>query len=443
MSLQRLFNLYHITFLTAAIFCSCKSGTVNLFKPASPHEQYQRKLVTAGLDKTSMGSAWIVSGYQSIQKPLQITIPYRETGYFAAEKISAVSYRFAAFRGQKIGVKITKKPMDQFTIYADVWEQPEGQQMRLLASADTLNNHLVFEVKSSGVLFLRLQPELLRSGQYTLEISVGPSLSFPVKSAGSRNIHSIYGDGRDANARKHEGIDIFAPFRTPAIAAAEGTVIRVNENNLGGKVVWLRPKNQDFTLYYAHLDQQIATEGQSVLPGDTLGLIGNTGNARTTPPHLHFGIYASEGTVDPFPFVNTVIPAAKSINAPLENINTIMRTVGNSNLYNSPYNGSTKIQSLLPGTILTVAAANNNWYTVELPNGQLGFLQSKSLISTRKAMRELKLNTKQLALYDMPDSLAAVKKSLSNVKNVELLGIFGTYYFVRNNGNETGWIAIE
>jgi len=443
MSLHQFTKLRYLPLLTVALFCSCKSGTVNLFKPVSPHEQYQRKLVTAGLDKTSMGSAWIVSGYQSIQKPLQITIPYRETGYFAAEKISAASYRFTAVKGQKIAVNITKKPLEQFTIYADVWEQPEGQQMKLLASADTLNSPLVFEAKSTGLLFLRLQPELLRSGQYTLEISVGPSLSFPVKSSGSKNIGSIYGDGRDANARKHEGIDIFAPFRTPAIAAAEGTVTRVNENNLGGKVVWLRPKNQDYTLYYAHLDQQIATEGQVVFPGDTLGLIGNTGNAKTTPPHLHFGIYTSQGTVDPFPYVNTVIPAAKAINAPLNNLNTLMRTVGNSSLYNSPDNSSAKIQSLLPGTILTIAAANSNWYTVELPNGELGFVQSKSLISTLKPLRKLKLNTKQLALYNTPDSLAAVKKNLVNGMSVELLGNFERYHFIRNVDNETGWITIE
>ena len=43
----------------------------------------------------------------------------------------------------------------------------------------------------------------------------------------------------------------------------------------------------------------------SVRAGDTLGLVGNTGNARTTAPHLHFGIYrAGRGAVDPWPFLH-------------------------------------------------------------------------------------------------------------------------------------------
>ena len=43
--------------------------------------------------------------------------------------------------------------------------------------------------------------------------------------------------------------------------------------------------------------------GASVSTGDVLGYVGNTGNARTTPPHLHFGIYTGFGPVDPAPFL--------------------------------------------------------------------------------------------------------------------------------------------
>jgi hypothetical protein len=90
---------------------------------------------------------------------------------------------------------------------------------------------------------------------------------------------------------------------TPALAAADGVVRGVGVTSLGGKVVWLRDED-GHALYYAHLDRQYVTEGQQVRTGDTLGFIGNTGNARTTPPHLHFGIYArGEGPVDPWYFV--------------------------------------------------------------------------------------------------------------------------------------------
>ena len=56
--------------------------------------------------------------------------------------------------------------------------------------------------------------------------------------------------------------------------------------------------------YYAHLERQAVTTGEHVTAGDVVGYVGNTGNARTTPPHLHFGIYRrGEGPIDPLPFV--------------------------------------------------------------------------------------------------------------------------------------------
>ena len=88
------------------------------------------------------------------------------------------------------------------------------------------------------------------------------------------------------------------------MAAAPGTVTRVNETNLGGKVVWLRDTLGN-SLYYAHLDSQAVSSGMQVNIGDTLGFVGNTGNARTTPPHLHFGVYRrGEGPVDPWWFLH-------------------------------------------------------------------------------------------------------------------------------------------
>jgi len=74
---------------------------------------------------------------------------------------------------------------------------------------------------------------------------------------------------------------------------------------LGGKYVWL--SGGMFGLgsaryYYAHLDDFAVESGDKVKKGEVIGYVGNTGNARTTPPHLHFGIYAG-GPVDPEPFL--------------------------------------------------------------------------------------------------------------------------------------------
>jgi len=438
-SIRQTRTLFLLSVLT--LLFSCKSGPVNLFKPSSAHEAYRRKLITAGLDKTAMGTSWINAADQSILKAIPITIPFRESGYFAADQTPASAYRFKATKGQQLQISLSKNPSAQFMVYADLWEHTENSAPRLMASADTLGNSLRLEIKTTGTYLLRLQPELLRSGQYTLEITSGPSLGFPVKSTKAR-IGSFWGDGRDANSRKHEGIDIFEARNTPVIAAAAGTVLRVNENNLGGLVVWLRPRDKNYTLYYAHLDKQIATEGQEVLPGDTLGLMGNTGNAKTTVPHLHFGIYESGGATDPLPYVNPVVKSPAKITGSLSYLNATARSINRSILHQSPESQSPELSVLTPGTIFQVIAATGNWYTIQLPDGTIGFLPTKQVTTVSKPLRKLKVTAAQQVAYDRPDSLAAIKLNLTAGKNVDLLGNFGAYQLIEDDNRQSGWVKM-
>ena len=106
-----------------------------------------------------------------------------------------------------------------------------------------------------------------------------------------------------SEGRRHEGIDIFAKRGTPVLSATSGIVLKVGTNRLGGKVVWvLGPGGQRH--YYAHLDRYgDVRPGLRVAPGTVLGYVGNTGNAATTPSHLHYGIYTMEGAIDPYPFL--------------------------------------------------------------------------------------------------------------------------------------------
>jgi murein DD-endopeptidase MepM/ murein hydrolase activator NlpD len=98
-------------------------------------------------------------------------------------------------------------------------------------------------------------------------------------------------------------VDIFAPRGTPVLAAAGGVVTSVGTNGLGGNVVWIARPMRGERHYYAHLDRQAVSAGTFVNEGDVIGYVGNTGNARGTAPHLHFGIYASGGAVDPLPYI--------------------------------------------------------------------------------------------------------------------------------------------
>lgn len=141
---------------------------------------------------------------------------------------------------------------------------------------------------------------------FAVRLSTRPApaqVAVPVEGVSRRNLVDTWGAAR-SEGRTHEGIDIFARRGTPVTAATEGLVARIGENRLGGTVVWVYgPGRQRH--YYAHLDRVAAAleVGQRVAVGDVLGYVGNSGNARGTPPHLHYGIYTLGGAINPFPLL--------------------------------------------------------------------------------------------------------------------------------------------
>jgi murein DD-endopeptidase MepM/ murein hydrolase activator NlpD len=434
--------LKHTCFLIflCTAFAACKSGPFNLLKPASPHQQYERKLVSSGLDKSTMGGSWISKSNTLLQTAIGIKLPYKETGYFAADKIDGAAFRFRLERGQQLNASLNTQSLAGLAVYMDIWEQKENGEFKLLAFADSLATILQLEAKKTSDYLLRLQPELLGSGSYTLELTIGPSLGFPLKAANRKLIQSFFGVGRDNNTRRHEGVDIFSAFRTPVIAVAEGTVTRVNQNNLGGNVVWFRPRGKDYTLYYAHLDEQTVSPGQEVVIGDTLGLMGNTGNARTTPPHLHFGIYTSEGAVDPLPFIDPLIVPAPKISTELNNLNATMR-IASKQAELSANQLARGSETLRQNTVVRILAATANQYKVELPNGKAGYVSGRSLTAAEPISTK-KIAAANSALFDYPDSAAAVKANLTPGQTIKVIGNFEDFQLVSTSDNVTGWIRL-
>lgn len=129
------------------------------------------------------------------------------------------------------------------------------------------------------------------------------TLPVPVQGVAMRAVRDTFGAPRPGD-RKHEGVDIFAPRGTPVVSTTRGFVARIGENSLGGTVVWVLGPGGD-RHYYAHLHSvaDIKT-GQRIGPGDVLGTVGTSGNARGTPPHLHYGIYRrGNGAINPFPLL--------------------------------------------------------------------------------------------------------------------------------------------
>lgn len=106
-----------------------------------------------------------------------------------------------------------------------------------------------------------------------------------------------------SQGRTHEGIDIFAPRGTPIQSTTQGIVSKVGNNNLGGRVVVVvGPGGAGH--YYAHLeDYADIAVNDWVNAGDIIGYVGDSGNAKGTPPHLHYGIYINGRAVNPYPLM--------------------------------------------------------------------------------------------------------------------------------------------
>ena len=146
-----------------------------------------------------------------------------------------------------------------------------------------------------------LQPKISRKGHV-----------FPVY--GQAWYSDSFGSPR-ADTGWHHGIDIFAPIGTPLLAVADGTVFSVGWNNLGGNRLWLRDKAGN-EFYYAHLSafSPLALNGLHVKAGAVLGFVGNSGDAITTPPHLHFEAHPAalvplgydKSAVDPYEWLRAI-----------------------------------------------------------------------------------------------------------------------------------------
>lgn len=139
---------------------------------------------------------------------------------------------------------------------------------------------------------------LLIAGVFVLGLAVPDNPVIPVKGAtpGDWNPKSFW-HGPWGSAGVHKGIDIFAPIGRPVLSSTWGVVLYTGRLSLGGNViVALGPKWR--LHYYAHLNRISAGAGQFLSPGETIGEVGNTGNATTTPPHLHYAV----ATLIPYPW---------------------------------------------------------------------------------------------------------------------------------------------
>ena len=120
---------------------------------------------------------------------------------------------------------------------------------------------------------------------------------------GPHHFTDDWGDARTGH--RHQGNDILSPYGTPVVAVISGT-IKTDYSSAGGISLYLRGTDGN-EYFYAHNSRNVAVTGQHVVTGQVIAYVGNTGNARGGPTHVHFERHPGGGpAVDPYPFLRRI-----------------------------------------------------------------------------------------------------------------------------------------
>ncbi len=368
--------------LGALAACEQAEMLEDRFRDLTPYEAYQENLAVAGLHETALALDWAAAGREALEDPIEVGLPFEEEAYITADDPLAVGYRVHVPRGRKLTFAVAIDSDEGTRLFIDLFRVPNDEEdpLRPVFSADSVAG--IYEHEDpwrAGDYILRVQPELLRGGTYRIILTQEAQYAFPVEGHGMGAIQSVFGAPRDAGRRQHHGVDIFARRGTPVLAAAAGTTYRVSDTNIGGKVVWVRDDERGARFYYAHLDSQYVGNGVEVEVGDTIGFVGNTGNARTTPPHLHFGVYRHrQGPFDPYPFLDPPRGSLAEMTADLALLGSRVEPSNDGiRLRASPAMRGEVLMELDSGSSLRVLGVSGDWFRVRLPDGGYGYVAAR------------------------------------------------------------------
>ncbi len=441
-------------FLFLLTLLACDSVPAGLHWPlheTSPRDRYIEALHRAQLAKTQVFRAWEAAGKTVLLQKVEPTLPHREKLFFSDQKPHAGGFRLSLEEGQKLEIALDTEPkavqvfLDLFRITGPV----RSDTVRLNSWVDIVDyakwsgDTLSYEVTETGQYLVRLQPELLAECESTIDITVSPTYAFPVEGKDNQAIWSFFGDPRDGGRRKHKGIDIFAKRGTPIVAISPGWVSRVREGGLGGKSVWIRDEARGIHQYYAHLHEQLVEAGTYVNVGDTIGTVGNTGNARTTPSHLHFGLYRrGRGAVDPLPFVflrDDHRPRIRTDEAWLGQVASIRTST--ATLKNGPGRRQKKLRTLARHQVLQIEGLCSDHVRVSLPDGETGYLAASQVRPIEGPLRTVTLE-EESTMWSRPDAARIPRDRVTAGARISVLGLSSGMAFVRGPSGLHGWMKL-
>lgn len=376
--MQRLIKFSLILIIALSTGCSNLNKATDLITNPSAKERYQRDFEISD----ELFQIWENQEQLAINDSVKIELPYLIAGHFKPRSFHIFSYNLNLKVGEKLDVAVETDTLPSM-VFIELYHRQNDSlsTYEKVANSDYDSYTLSLEIEQSGTFKVIIQPEIEASTPFRIKIKTTPVYRFPVAGGRNTNIQSFWGAIRDGGKRNHEGVDIFAPRGTPVIAVTDGQISSAGVKGLGGKQVWLRDQKRGQSLYYAHLDS-IATLGNShVETGDTLGFVGNTGNARTTSPHLHFGIYKGyRGAIDPLHFVFQLDdPNFEPAGKIPETLNLVTKST--ANLRDQPTTRNSQIiGNISAQDTLQFLGKSNEWYHIRTSGNQAAFIHESLVL---------------------------------------------------------------
>ncbi len=439
-------SILPLVVLCLSVLSSCRQELVpEVYRPSSAHDAYLYALEQAGLAESALAVDWKEASRESLNRAIPITPPFQEVFYVDPKEAFSVAYRFEVLRGQRTEIQVDLQGEEPTRIFMDLF-RVEGDSPDYwvpVASAPEGEYKLEFEPRLTIPYTIRIQPELLRGGRFTITIRNVPSLEFPVAGADSRDIGSGFGAPREGGRRRHHGVDIFAPRHTYVTAPSDGRVLRAGEQPVGGRTIWIRDEKRNLTLYFAHLQALKVEQNANVKKGDVIGTVGNTGNARTTPPHLHFAIYVrGSGPIDPVHFITKTNDIPRPVTVDLQPLGKWVRS-NTQPVFLRPTSDpraepATELEQYVP---MQVLAAASERYRVLLPDGTSGYVPAGSLESVHPGLQSLGAGD-SLTVRDSPHSDGIVKSHIESGNGIEIWGRFSGYWLLGTEDGLIGWVPI-
>lgn len=408
-------NLVLLLFFAALLLLEGCEQVKNVFKKKSPRQKYVEAIKESPLADNQNVQQWIEGGKEALEDPVAISLPFKAKMIFFIDEPGARAWQFELPAGRTFLARVSKTD-EEAQVFMSLFT-PQNGSFDLLEFAE--DSAISYQLDEDQILILRVQPELLTSGSAVLTITGHPSMAFPVKGADLNDIGGVFGDPREGGERQHKGIDIFADRGTPVLAAASGRA-RTDRGGLGGNKIWLRVNG--LSVYYAHLDSFAFQGSKRVRKGQVIGFVGNSGNARTTPPHLHFGIY-DNGAVPPLPFVKPSNTETEPITAEPEIYPKWGRVnAAKANVRLLPSTKKPPVTTLGRDIPVKVIGATGGWYRVKLAGVMKGFIYQTLLEPAASPIQ-----TETIAESSTVFNSFAVNHPLFQTDSTRQLEIYGSY----------------